>query len=294
MKVLVLALAFAMILSASGISAVPGKVKLEHKLSVGDSLVSEVTRELYVWANFREIGGPLFEHTANVDGKITVDVVSVDENGAIEARVSSEESGNIKQFGGKTILIPATQRPPQVFRIAKTGQIVRCDIGEYKHRHPKNPLADIDDMITYITMQHSTALIGLPDKEVGAGDVWTIETPLKSPDGRELKLTTYCRIFTLGKMGEYECAWILSKSELPFKIELAGDFEGYSSVVVEGMFVWEGRSCFAYQEGRTITDRSSLSSMMMIEIPMQEGSAKSFSTTLGNSKSVISLSRQTQ
>jgi hypothetical protein len=297
MKALALALAFAVILPVSGILSAEEKVKLEHKLSVGDRIVSESTMENYVWANFEQMEGPLFEQTGNIETTITTDVVSVDESGVIEAKVTSEVSGAIKQFVAgkpKTTLIPATEQPPRMFKVTKTGEVIWCDIGEYKPRHPRNPLRDIDDWLAYITVQQSSPLAGLPDKEVGVGDAWTTETPVKGPDGRELKLIAYFRLFGFGKVGEYDCAWIQSEVRLPFKIEFSGDFEGYSSAAVEGMFSWKGRSYFAYEEGRMIKDRSSLNFMMMIETPLQEGSARSFVTTLGSITSTTSLSKQSQ
>jgi len=297
MKALAFTLAFAMILSVSGILSAQEKVKLEHKLSAGDRIVSETTMENYVWANFGQMGGPLFEQAGSIETTTITDVVSVDENGVIEAKVASEVSGAIEQFVDgkpKTTFIPASEQPTRMFKVAKTGRVVWCDIGEYEPRHPRDPFRDVDDWLAYITVQQFSPLAGLPDKEVGIGDVWTTETPVKSPGGRKLKLTTNFKLFGFGKVGEYDCVWIQSEVKLPFKIEFSGDFEGYSSVAVEGMFSWDVRSCFAYEEGRMIKDRSLMHFVMMIEIPLQERTAKTFVTTLGDSKSATSLSKQAQ
>lgn len=297
MKALAFILTFVMILSVSGILSAQEKVKLEHKLSVGDRIVSETTMENYVWANFGQIGGPLFEQAGSIETTTTTDVMSVDKNGVIEAKVTSEVGGAIEQFvDGKTntTFIPADEQPPRMFKVAKTGQVVWCDIGEYKPRHPRDPFRDVDEWLAYITVQQFSPLAGLPDKEVGAGDVWKTETPVKCPDGRELKVTADFKLFGFGKVGEYNCAWIQSEVKLPFKIEFSGDFEGYSSVAVEGIFSWDVRACFAYEEGRMIKDRSLMHFVMMIEIPLQERTAKAFVTTLGNSTSTTSLSRQAQ
>jgi len=291
MKALVLTLTFAVILSASGVLSAAEKVKLEHKLSVGDRLVSENTMENYVWANFKQVGGPLFEQTGNIETTVTVDVVAVDENGVIETKVVTEASGAVKQLGGKTTLIPATEQPQRMFKLTKTGEVVWCDIGEYEPRHPQNPLGDIDDWLAYITVQQTAPLVGLPDKEVEVGDSWITETLLKSPDGGKLKMVTKFGLFALGKVDEHDCAWIQSEARLPFRFKFSGEFDGYSSVAVEGIFVWKGRSCFAYEEGRMVKDRSSWSFIMMVEIPLEEGSARSFFTTLGDSTSTTSLSR---
>jgi hypothetical protein len=297
MKALPFILTFVMILSVSGILPAQEKVKLEHKLSVGDRIVSETSMENYVWANFGQLGGPLFERAGSIETTTTTDVVSVDKNGVIEAKVISEESGAIEQFvDGKTntTFIPATEHPPRIFKVSKTGQVVWCGIGEYKPRHPRDPFRDVDNWIAYITVQQFSPLARLPDKKVGVGDIWTTETPVKGPDGRELKLTTNFKLFGFGKVGEYDCAWIQSEAKLPFKIGFSGDFEGYSSVAAEGRFSWSVRSCFAYEEGRMIKDRSLMHFVMMIEIPLQERTAKTSITTLGNSKSTTSLSRQAQ
>ena len=181
-----------------------------------------------------------------------------------------------------------------MIRVAKNGQVISPKIGQYELRHPQNPLLGIDDWLVYIVKQQSPLLARLPDKEVGVGDVWTTETPVRTPDGGELKIITRAGIFAFGKMDEYECAWIQSEARLPFKFKLSGDFEGYSSITVDGMLIWEGRSYFAYEEGRTIRDRNSWSFVVAVEVPLEEGIAKGFFTTRVNSTSETSLSRQAQ
>lgn len=297
MKVLILALIFSMVLSVSGILSAQEKVKLEHRLSAGDKIVSEATTQNHVWADFRQLGGPLFDQTGNVETTTTIDIVSVDESGVIEIKGTSKISGAVKQSGDdgepKTTLIMATEYPLQTLKVTKAGRVVWSDISEYKHRHPQNPLRDIDYWLTYITVQQFPPLVGLPDKETAVGEIWTVETPLKGPDGRELKMITNSRLFALGRAGKHDCAWIQSNTKLPFKIEFSGDFEGYSSIAVEGMCSWEGRYYFAYEEGRMIKDRSSWHLEMMIQIPTQEGIAKGFIITLGDSTLTTSLPEQT-
>ncbi len=295
MKVLVFALTLAMILSVSGALA-EGKIKLENKLSVGDRIVSENMVGNYVWANFKQVGGPLFEQTDDMETITTVDVMSIDENGMIDIKVASEISGTITESDNesRTAFIPATKQPLRLLKVAKNGKIIWSDIGRYELRHPRNPLRDIDDWLVYITERQSSPLPRLPDKEVGVGDSWTAETLIEGPDGGDLKITTRAKLFAIGKIGEYDCAWIQSEARLPFKFQLSGDFEGYSSITVGGTFVWYGRSYFAYEEGRVIRDKKSWNFMMMIDIPLQEGNAKSFFTTLGSSTSTTSLSRKEQ
>ena len=267
------------------------KVKLEHKLSVGDRLVSESTSEAHVWANPGQMGGLPFEQTANAEATTTIDVVSVDESGVIEMKRTYKQTSTERQFDGEP-KTTTTEWPPLTYKVKKTGEVVLCDIGEYELRHPQNPAEDTVNWFLYIGQQILLAV--LPDKEVEVGDVWTTETLLKSPDGGELKMTTTSKLFALGKVGEYDCAWIQGEGNLPIRVEFRGDFEGYSYVVMEGTVSGKGMSYFAYKEGRTIEGRGSWGFEMTVEIVSEEESAKAFSIMHVNETSTTSLSKQTQ
>ncbi len=294
MKVLTFTLILAMILPMSETWSAEGKIKLENKLSVGDRIVSESTEENYTWANFKQMGGPLFEQTGTMEITITVDVISLDKDGVFDLKVASEISGTTEYSDqAKATFIPATKQAARIIRVAKNGQVISPDIGQYELNHPRNPLLDIDNWLVYVVKQQSPPLIRLPDREVGVGDVWITETPVKTPDGGELKIITHAGLFAFGKMDEYECAWIQSEARLPFKFKLSGDFEGYSSITVDGMLIWEGRSYFAYGEGRMIKERNSWSFVVAIDMPLKEQNAKGFYATRVNTITKTSLSRST-
>jgi hypothetical protein len=295
MKVLAFILTLAMVLSTLAAWAAEEKIQLENRLSVGDRLVSESTEESYTWANFKQIGGPLFEQTGSLETTTTVNIVSVDEDGVFDLRMTSEASGTTKNSDqSKPNFIPATEQPVRELKVAKNGEVILPRIAQYELRHPQNPLLDIDDWLAYIARQKFPPLTRLPDKKVGVGDVWTTETPVRSPDGGKLKITSRARVFAFGEMDGYDCAWIQSEAIMRFKFELSGDFEGYSSITVNGVFIWEGKSYFAHEEGRTIKDRNSWNFVLGIEIPLEEKTAAGFFTTRVISTSATSLSRPIQ
>ena len=180
----------------------------------------------------------------------------------------------------------------QELKVTKSGEVLSSNIEQYKLNHPQNPFLDIDDWLMYIARQQSPALTRLPDRRVGVGDMWTYETSIRGLNNVEMKVITRFKLFAFGKMDDYECAWIQSEAKLPFKIELTGNFTGYSSITIDGMFAWEGRSYFAYEEGRIIKDRNSWSFVVTVEIPMQEEIAVNFFTTRVISTSTSVLTKQ--
>jgi len=293
MKVSVFILTLAMILSISGVWAAENRIKLENKLSVGDTIISERTAENFTWANFKKVGGPLFEQTGSIETTTIINVISVDENGVADIKVAGETSGSTEYSDREqTAFIPATKHPVQELKVTKSGEVLSPNIEQYKLNHPQNPFLDIDDWLMYIVRQQSPALTRLPDRRVGAGDVWTYETSIRGLNNVEMKVITRSRLFAFGKMDDYECAWIQSEAKLPLKIELTGNFTGYSSITIDGMFAWEGRSYFAYEEGRIIKDRNSWNFVVTVEIPMQEEIAVNFLTTRVISTSTSVLTKQ--
>ena len=295
MKVLAFMLTLAMILSISGAWAAEKKVKLENKLSVGDRLISESTEENFTWANFKRVGGPLFEQTGSIETTAVIDVKSVDENGVIDIEVASETSGSTKYSDqANTTFIPATKQPVRTLRVKKNGEIISSNIRQYKLLHPRNPFLDIDDWLIYVARQQSPFLTRFSDRKVGIGDVWTTEAFVKNPNGVDMKITTRSRLFAFGEVDDYECAWIQSEAKLPFRFEISGNFDGYSSITVDGMFLWEGRVYFAHEEGRIIKERNSWGFTVTIEIPLQEETAINFFTTRVSSITTTSLSQKAQ
>lgn len=240
------------------------KIKLEHKLPEGEKIVRDGMAKSYLWLDFRQMEGPLSEQTVNIKRASAIEVRSVSGSGITEIRLTGEETRTEKFFNEEPETI-TTECLPRIYKVRKTGEVIWSDIGEYEHPNPQDPVRDTAEWYSFICQQISPLTV-LPEWEVGVGDTWTMETYLTGPDGGQLKMTTRSRLFALGEVGEFDCAWIQSEIELPIRIEFNGNFDGYSTIAMEGAVNTRELSYFGYKEGVTIKDKSSINVEVILDV----------------------------